>query len=531
MIECRNDAIVRMFCWTGILALVLFNYASFTSYQEKSAAEKTLKNAKVALLYASPTFHDEVVSSVACTIKDEGYYVIAYVGSGMHVGSYTIPLSDKRQRASESFYGKCVDKWISITEPIADYHLVDDPDLLVFVTYPMLKHNFVHDGEALQLLKHLQSQAASTSVVLITHRTNEALHETLPKVEALVPRDQLTFVFLGEHTQQTTAQLMKAAGHSVSIVDPVPVATTAATATTTVTKSNANAYRLAHFYPIVPMDYIGATRSATEAHLTDVWNTFWYPPLATKSTDGYPLQSFAIQGNFGGKHAHRKDVKGTVECLQRVENSYEEDNYIAAAGTAEMETKKHSVGVENGRKTPLRVSLELIGHLTGDLPLPSLQYGQVRFISDLAPVPYYKAIARSRFMIAAVGEDYMTSRATSSVPASLITHIPLVTSLKFLEIYPCLRDSPIHRKIASAGTEGTECDAIGAAAKLSDEEYEQAKREIITCALRMYEQGKDLFRSLGDEARARRHAQVKTGTSSHGFSSSAHHSLRSGSKE
>jgi hypothetical protein len=472
------------------VVLVLFNLASFNSYQARQDSTASLKQGgKVALIYASPTFHDEVVSSVACSIKDEGYIVIAYVGSGLHWGSLTLPFSDKRQRASESFYGKCVDKWVSITEPIGEHHLVDDPDLLVFVTYPMLKHNFVHDGEAMQLLRHVRAKSASTNVVLVTHRSNEALHETLPKVEEVVPRDQLTFLFLGEHTQKSTAEIMTRAGHVTANVGP------------NLPKPPERAYRLAHFYPIMPMEYIGVTRSTAEANFYNAWNNWWYPQLPAFSSDGWRMQAFAIQGNFGGKHAHRKDVKGTVECLQRVESSYQEDKEVAPKALVKKE--KAEVAVSN--KTPLRVSLELIGHLNGELPLPGLQHGTVRFLSDLAPVDYYKAISRAQFMIAAVGEDYMTSRATSSVPAALITNLPLVTSQKFLNIYPCLRDARVHSLIARE----TECEAIGAAARLSHEEFLEAKKEVATCTNMMYADGRAVFRHLGQEARDRRKAALK----------------------
>jgi len=485
---CANDYAVRILCGLGIAALVLFNIATFNSYQAKQDSTTSQRHGggRIALIYAAPTFHDEVVSSVACTIKDEGYFVIAYVGSGLHWGSLTLPFSDKRQRASESFYGKCVDKWVSITEPIAAHHLEADADLLVFVTYPMLKHNFVHDGEAMQLLRHVRAQSASTSVVLVTHRTNEALHETLPKVEEVIPRDQLTFLFLGEHTKKGAAEVMSKAGHATASVGA------------NLPKPPEKAYRLAHFYPIMPMEYIGVTRSSAEANIYNAWTNFWYPELPALSSDGYKNQAFAIQGNFGGKHAHRKDVKGTVECLQRVENSYEEDAQVGA-GPLQPGTSRDK------NKTPLRVSLELIGHLNGELPLPSLQYGSVRFLSDLAPVEYYNAIARAQFMIAAVGEDYTTSRATSSVPAALITNLPLVTSQKFLDIYPCLRDARVHKLIARS----TECESIGAAARLSPEEFLEAKNEVLTCAKMMYEDGKTVFRLLGQEARDRRKSALK----------------------
>ena len=45
--------------------------------------------------------------------------------------------------------------------------------------------------------------------MLITHRTNEALHETLPVIEKYIPRQQLTFAFLGEHTMKDAEGIFK----------------------------------------------------------------------------------------------------------------------------------------------------------------------------------------------------------------------------------------------------------------------------------------------------------------------------------
>jgi len=96
------------------------------------------------------------------------------------------------------------------------------------------------------------------------------------------------------------------------------------------------------------------------------------------------MQTFSIQGNFGGKHAHRKNVKGTVDCLRQLEQG--------KMGSA-----------PDG--APLRVGIDLIGHVSGDVNAGELKYGKVRFLSDLSAVDYYAAIARARFMIAAIGED------------------------------------------------------------------------------------------------------------------------------
>jgi hypothetical protein len=113
--------------------------------------------------------------------------------------------------------------------------------------------------------------------------------------------------------------------------------------------------------------------------------------------------------------------------------------------TSSASTKSHS----NGHSGGVSISIDLVGHLNGEVQVGTLKTGEVRFLSDLRSRDYYEALSRARFMLAAIGEkEYLTSRATSSVPAALIAHVPLVTSGEFLSIYPCLRDAPMHRWIA-----------------------------------------------------------------------------------
>jgi hypothetical protein len=120
---------------------------------------------------------------------------------------------------------------------------------------------------------------------------------------------------------------------------------------------------------------------------------------------------FSIQGNFGGRHAHRKDVKGTVECLRELE--------VAERG-------------EEYRRPDIH--LDLIGHVNGEVETGTLDRGSIRFRSDLNSADYYKAISNTHFMIAAIGEsDYYCCRATSSVPAALIAGTPLIARRAFLK--------------------------------------------------------------------------------------------------
>jgi hypothetical protein len=215
----------------------------------------------------------------------------------------------------------------------------------------------------------------------------------------------------------------------------------------------------------------------------------------------------------------------------------------------------------NCDKPPVRISLDLIGHLDGKVDVGTLKTGEVRFLSDLRSREYYKAISMAHFMLAAIGErEYFTSRATSSVPAALIAHVPLVTSGEFLDVYSCLSDAPIHRLIAGweasssvgasaagssssvmgksgsqnkakdvvkrgnrilastssngspktmnstststaqaqprSGRYRTECEAMEVVLQLSDAQYEAARAEIAHCSQLLWEQAKDTFRQL-----------------------------------
>ena len=47
----------------------------------------------VAVVYAGPTFHDEVASVAACILHDLGYYVVVYIGNGVHLGGMMVPFS------------------------------------------------------------------------------------------------------------------------------------------------------------------------------------------------------------------------------------------------------------------------------------------------------------------------------------------------------------------------------------------------------------------------------------------------------
>ena len=80
-----------------------------------------------------------MTSVVACILHDLGFYVVVYIGNGWHIGGMMVPFSGKRKRSSAEFYGRCVSQFVTITTPV---RYVTDPDIMVFVTYPMTQKVF-----------------------------------------------------------------------------------------------------------------------------------------------------------------------------------------------------------------------------------------------------------------------------------------------------------------------------------------------------------------------------------------------------
>lgn len=135
--------ILLIFC----TVIILFSSLSFYElYKEENAilsenAVLSTLRSGVAVVYAGPTFHDEVASSVSCILHDLGYYVVVYIGNGWHYGGYMVPFSGRRRRSSGDFYGRCVSQFVTITTPVK---YVSNPDIMVFVTYPMHVHAGMH---------------------------------------------------------------------------------------------------------------------------------------------------------------------------------------------------------------------------------------------------------------------------------------------------------------------------------------------------------------------------------------------------
>jgi hypothetical protein len=174
----------------------------------------------------------------------------------------------------------------------------------------------------------------------------------MARIESMAPlgRAQITYMFLGEHTHaqahkiitDSNVQGSKNIPHSSSFSHTINnnnhINSNNNNITTTTASAGANAlggpFTLSYFYPVLPIEYIipppVTTTSMTTANETYGRSTGFsrwkgvglrrqdiavlqeqqQQSLSPQSESEYrPL--FVLQGNFGGKHAHRRDPKGT----------------------------------------------------------------------------------------------------------------------------------------------------------------------------------------------------------------------------
>lgn len=372
----------------------------------------------MAVIYAYPTFHEEIVSAFSCMLHDMGFKVFIYVGSGVNALGIQLPFTDLRKENSEKFYGKCISQWESLSYPAitsVTKHYAYKPDIMVFITYPMRLSSLEFDYQATDIIRSLVvDDKSKTPVVLVTHHPVDPMHllDLDDPIHSILPLNQTTFMFLGQHTEAYSRRMFTRKVFAAAGNRSIPV------------------FRTNYLYPVMPLEWV------------------------LKPDDGnYESRhkpTFVMQGNFGGSHADKKDPRGVVDCLRQIEKNSSSD-----------------------------LSIDFVGNLHEQIVVGKLKNGNIRFLSGLDQVHFYAAIADAKFLVlGSVSEKYFRSAASSSVPAALITHVPLVSSEKLLQLYPCLRDGRIHRYMAK----DSECDAMRAALSLSDDQYREAKEEIKNCS-------------------------------------------------
>lgn len=398
------------------------------------------------------------------------------------------------------------------------------------------------DQYALALLQRIKEDSSSTSVVLITHRTNEMFHSLMSVIENIIPRNQTTYMFLGEHTHNTAKKIVSEYDSDSSIPEmtgnsgklEISVNSNFTNSGITdfeglkiVTVGDPRSFDLSHFYPVVPKEYFMRSKKSLKMReiienkfKNDIENNEYNESndesvyndnknyidnnnnndsndsnseiktnLRTKNqsdqsndlNDKYSklkdyqinlLQTalvklektenerekktyhplFVVQGNFGGKHSHRKDPVGTLNCLRKLEDKLKVEsldkqkelkkerrrekllrnklNYVRRKTMEENSDFNNTVNLEknndikdskissefdindykpilstyNGNESyfsPIEsslksISIDLVGHLNGKVEVGNLKTGKVRFLSDLGSKDYYEAISKVR---------------------------------------------------------------------------------------------------------------------------------------
>lgn len=398
------------------------------------------------------------------------------------------------------------------------------------------------DQYALALLQRIKEDSSTTSVVLITHRTNEMFHSLMSVIENIIPRNQTTYMFLGEHTHNTAKKIVSEYDSDSSIPEmtgnsgklEISVNSNFTNSGITdfeglkiVTVGDPRSFDLSHFYPVVPKEYFMRSKKSLKMReiienkfKNDIENNEYNESndesvyndnknyidnnnnndsndsnseiktnLRTKNqsdqsndlNDKYSklkdyqinlLQTalvklektenerekktyhplFVVQGNFGGKHSHRKDPVGTLNCLRKLEDKLKVEsldkqkelkkerrrekllrnklNYVRRKTMEENSDFNNTVNLEknndikdskissefdindykpilstyNGNESyfsPIEsslksISIDLVGHLNGKVEVGNLKTGKVRFLSDLGSKDYYEAISKVR---------------------------------------------------------------------------------------------------------------------------------------
>lgn len=412
----------------------------------------TPHNHKVAVVYAGRTYHEEVTAAMACMLHSSGYHVAVYIENGISIGNFVLPFTQQRIRASDALYGHCVSEWITINNGMK---IIDDPAILLFVTHPMLSHGSTteRDPYSFRLLSEMKRK--DTKLVLVTHHI-ERFWAQVNDLSRYFDHSRMTFMFLANH-------VCAAAREELSRDPSQP------------------AYNIECVFPVFKLSTVIGTEALFVA--TEHWKRT--PDKVT----------FSIQGNFGGRHKHRKNINGSVNCLNEFGGELKNPNFTYVENLVHSNTNLRGFDrSEHLDGTVPGLQLDLVGHADGPLEQASQAvHFAVRSFSDLSSPDFYARLTKSKFLLTALGNNaYSRTQATSSVPAAVVSHVPLVTTAAFLALYPCLRDLPIHRRI----NVDNECDSIRNAYALSDEDYELARKEMQGCHQQLWNDGVHTFKRI-----------------------------------
>jgi hypothetical protein len=324
------------------------------------------------------------------------------------------------------------------------------------------------DEYAYELLKNIGSDKQSevtTKVVFVPHISDFQIRP-LARIKSLISLHYVTFMFVAEHVYLGALQHVQ--------------------------RLNLTHLNLNYFFPVMSLEHLmtSGTMSMRGSDSRSISNG------ADNASD---KPSFVMQVSIAARHGARKNPVDTTQCLF--------NKTLSARQTA---------------------TLTFIGRHEGTVDVSMYERKKavvVNYLNNLSPKYFYRAISQGKFFLTGINDvnvkssselcatndsscnkarvidpsqlssatEYYTRRSTSVVPAALMTHVPLVMHNALLDLYPCLRDrSPVHRLMSGY----SECEAIGNALSLSDEQYSDARREIVNCYMEYQQQAKSVFEEL-----------------------------------
>eukprot|EP01032_Pedospumella_encystans_P011316 gene11316-13162_t len=397
---------------------------------------------------------------MTCLLHEIGFHVVVYIENGFIWSGVTIPFTEKRIFSSRSFYGHCVDEFVTINR---NMRIVDQPAVLVFVTYPMMNYGRGNgkDTYSFELLNRMNR--TGTRLVLVSHHA-EHFWIQADELSKHFHANDTTFLFLAKHVQEGADKLLRLHPHLPR-------------------------FRTNYVFPVFKLNEV------ISKNLLHKTNSAW------KNTSS--VVTYSILGNFGGKHAHRKDLHGITNCLNAFGAALKQPNatqQYAQAVVLKPQPYQHAhkryFRLQHKKRTSERNStthmlptlrLDLVGHLESDaLEAINPVHFKLTTSGDVSHPQFYTRLTKAKFLLTALGtEAYSHTQATSTVPAAVITYVPLLTTAAFLQLYPCLRDQPVLQRMNGA----TECESIHNAYALSESDYARARKEMEVCYNALWVEG------------------------------------------
>jgi hypothetical protein len=284
------------------------------------------------------------------------------------------------------------------------------------------------DLEAVKLTKRVLSQSSSAKIAGMIHHSDVLLSHPVPD---FIPRERFTAIYLSQHTLLDSRKLIN--DPSAIFLYPIPP--------TTILK---NQQQQQHFASPSSSLALPSSSSSSQHH-----HHHRLEPVPLSNPHHFPV--FVVQGHFGGAHSWRRDHHSFLSCLREAQK----------------------------QRNRTRTKVNFIGFGDLDFTSPEREALKVHHFSHLRTAKaFYHKISHGNYLaLTHLDEEYYSKRATSSIPAALLTGLPLVFDRRMLDLYPCLRDSFHHKRV----TKETFCESLETVMTLSPIQWQKLVMEVHQC--------------------------------------------------